>query len=418
MRKISKIAVSAIKQNRGSKKVEAVKKATKKVTKKSDLKKGEVVRGINGNQYIITDPIKKTMKKIKAFSELTVNDIEVGEVNFTTYQRYLKDRYNEDCPIKKGKLYFRDYRMKFDNEKGFVIEDTRDNYSIVDTPFDGIPTPKELGDWFEKPVVEFSAEQMHLAKMNGRKLDRTIEVEEVTIDDLRGKVVYRIEAIRKKMDPTFDPMEFQGMIPNRKWKVNAGKILRKWKSRKIRYPRMLNELEALVKDEKVFSTKKAKEIRTDFVGTTLPECKSVGIVEGDKIMVDGKWIDAVPFIEKYLLHYEPKVMPQLMKFASGDIEFEELLNNPYEKDNDIQYNSRLLVNNAYNVKVLDCLCGTVGLYAPNDLLFTNELQVNDKIKILLNEKWVVKTITDTEFGICYGKGIGVLKFDKWYKIEK
>ena len=259
MKKISKAAVSAVKQTRGSKKVKAV--STKKVTKKSDLKKGEVVRGTNGNQYIITDPIKRTMKKVKAFSEIKVNDIEVGEVSFTTYQRYLKDRYNEDCPIKKGKLYFRDYRMKFDNEKGFVIEDTRDNYSIVDTPFDGIPTPKELGDWFEKPVREFSEEQMNLAKMNGRKLDRAIEAkEEVTLDDLRGKVVYRIEAVRKKMDPNFDPMEFQGMIPNRKWKVNAGKILRNWKSKKIRYPRMLSELEALVKDEKVFSNKKDKEI--------------------------------------------------------------------------------------------------------------------------------------------------------------
>lgn len=414
MKKIKKVAVSAIVSKRGSK---SKKVEPKKVTtKKSTLKKGDIVNGKNGVTYEVIDPEKKKIKRVKSFTEISIDDIEVGGANFTTYQRYLKDRYNESCTIKKGKLYFRDYRIKFDNEKGFVIEDTRDNYSLVDTPFTGIPTPKELGDWFEKPTREFTLEEMKEAEKVGKSFERITKDSEVSIDDLRAKILYKIETIRKKIDPEFDPMEFQSMIPNRKWKVNSGKILRQWKDKKLRYPRMLNELETLVKDDSVFSDNTQKEKRTDFVGTTLPECKVVGMVEGNKISVDGKMIDAVPFIEKYLLHYEPKVMPQLMKFANGEITFEELLGEPIKKNNDVSYNSKLLKNTEENVRVLSCLCVTVGLYAPQDLLFTGELKVGDKIKIFVGEKWVVKTITDTEFGICYGKEIGIMKFDKWYKL--
>lgn len=416
MKKISKVALSAIVEKRKSK----VEKKTSKRNKKQEvapLNKGDIVNGKDGCKYVVTDPVKKTVKKLKSFSDLTVDDIEVGEASFITYQRYLKDRFNEDCPIKKGKLYFRDYRMKFDNEKGFIVEDIRDNYSIVDTPFEGIPTPRELGDWFDKPIKETSPEDMQKAKENGEKLV-TPQVREakVSIDDLREKVINKIEAIRKGVETKFDPLDFQQMIPNRKWRVNAGKIIKKWKERKIRYAKMLTMLEELVKDDTTFSDKPKKAIRTDFVGTSLPECKEVGILKGDKIEVDGKFIPAVPFIEKYILHYEPKVMPQLMKFASGEITFEELLENPIVKDNDVSYNSKLLKNTVENANILSCLCVVVGLYAPQDILFTDELKVGDKIKIFEDGEFKVRTITNTDFGICYGKGIGIMKFDKWYKI--
>lgn len=71
-------------------------------------------------------------------------------MSLTTYQRYLKDRYfGEDVTIKKGKLHFRGYRISCTKENGFMVEDTTKKYKVVDTPFEGIPTLAELGDFLK-----------------------------------------------------------------------------------------------------------------------------------------------------------------------------------------------------------------------------------------------------------------------------
>lgn len=391
----------------------------KRPVNKPLLKKGSVVKGKDGKFYEVTDPEKRKVRRIKSLADIPINDMEIGEVSFTVYQRYLKDRFaGEDCPIKKGKLYFRDYRMKFDNEKGFVIEDTRNNYATVDTPFKEIPTPRQLGDWFEKPVKEITPADMQKAKLNGENLERSYgdyDVEVDSIEDLRNKALYRIQCIREKIDTTFDPMDFKGMFESRKWKVRAGKILKQWKEKKMRYPRMLSMLEELIKDDVVFGLKEEHKM-SEFVGTMLPACKEVGLLKGDKIEVDGKLIPAVPFIQNYLLHYEPKVMPQLMKYAAGEITAEQLIHKPIAKDKTAEFNSKLLKNSAEVAKVLSNVCVSVGLFAPQDLLFTDELKIGDQIMLFIDGKWSKQTITDSDFGVCYGNEYGIMKFDKWYKI--
>lgn len=48
-----------------------------------------------------------------------------------------------------------------------MVEDTTKKYKVVDTPFEGIPTPAELGDFFETPRVEHTSEELAAAVERG-----------------------------------------------------------------------------------------------------------------------------------------------------------------------------------------------------------------------------------------------------------
>ena len=117
--------------------ITSVAKSTGKVVDTDE--DGNEYAAVNGKLYVI-DSVKKTMKRVyKDFKDLNAEDIEVlsdKAMPMTTYQRYLKDRFNgEDAPIKKGKLHFRGYRISCTADGGFMMEDTLKRSAIVNIPF-------------------------------------------------------------------------------------------------------------------------------------------------------------------------------------------------------------------------------------------------------------------------------------------
>ena len=59
---------------------------------------------------------------------------------------------------------------------------------------------------------------------------------------------------------------------------------------------------------------------------------------------------------------------------------------------------------------------SIGLVAPQDMLFTADLEVGDIILIMLEGEWRKRTVMSTDEGVCISKGIGLTKHDKWVKI--
>lgn len=388
----------------------------------------------NGKVYII-DSVKKTMKRVyndlKALADVDMDEVALSEKAFpmTTYQRYLRDHFHgEDMPIKKGKLHFRGYRISCDPLNGFVIEDTTKKYEVVETPFEGIPTPKELGEWFKKPKREFTAEEEREAVERGKELLRkkkeeheaaraVIEdsYEEPDFEALRRKVLHKITEARSKAIDV-DPEVFTTMIPFKRWKRKVKSLYTQWKNRKIRYAKYLNEIEKLTIEETF--TVEEKRHRSKFIGTFLPTFKEVGDLIGNKLEVDGKLIDAVPFLVEYLLHYEKRAMSQLMKFANGEITMMELITNPLEVDWKVEYKRNALQNTAENAQILGLLYESCGFAAPQDKLYKADLVEGDRIKIFIDGELVTRTISSTDRGIRMGKGMSLLKIDKWIKLPK
>ena len=388
----------------------------------------EVINAVstNGNVYEI-DPVSKKCKKVmKDFKDMSLDVIAATTQPLTAYQRYLKDKFHgEDAPIKKGKLHFRDYRIFFDSENGFTVEDTTKKYALVETGLEGIPTPKELGDFFKNPTVEHTPAELTAAAELGKLLADTrskkyVEEEEVTTvevdyEKLRKKVLLKVNQIRTGAQTTFDPTTFPDMIPFKKWKRKANAVVKAWKSKQIRYKKFLDEIEAITVGE-TFEVVEQNH-RTSFVGTHLVEFDEVTELKGNKILVDEKWIDAVPFMQNYLLFYEPKAMQQLMRFANGEVDAVTLLKNPLHKDWKIEYNSRALENTAENAQILDALFASCGLVSPQELIYKG-LEVGQEILIWRFDEWVKDVITSTEKGVEMRKQIGLLKSDKWIVLPK
>ena len=374
------------------------------------------------------DTVKKTMKRVyKDISAMDVDALVTTEMPMTVYQRYLKDKFpGEPCTIKKGKMMFRDYRISCDIEKGFIVEDTKNNYELVETPFEGIPTPKELGEWFTKPHITHTAEELHEAIERGKELARKAKEEREALDDeedeapdfeaLRKKVLFTIAKIRNKSEK-FDPCDFPNMIPFRRWKRKVNSLLTQWKNKKLRYGKFLDEVERVTEEED-FVVKEANH-RNKFPGAILPSYNSVGALNGNKLEVDGKFVDAVPFLADFLLHHEKRAMPQLMKFAKGEITEKELFNDPLAQDWKVEYKKRLIVNSAHNAMVICMVMDLVGVTPPQDILYNTGLKEGDKVMIVTDDGVKPKTITRVDKGGAFlGKSMGyLLKRDRWYKVE-
>lgn len=387
--------------------------------------KGDEYTFKDGKLYKL-DTVKKTMKQVyKDLSDIDIDAIEFPKMSLQTYQRYLKDHFEgEPCTIKKDKLMFRDYRISCDAESGFIIEDTKRNYEIL-TPFEGIPTPKELGEWFKRPKVEHTPEELAAAVKRGEELARErkekqakkeedeLEEEAPDYEKLRKQVLRTIKDIRSKT-VDFDPTKFPDMIPFKRWTKQVKTLISQWKSRKIRYAKFLNELERITTEE-TFEVKE-KNHRSAFKGTLLPEFNKVGLLVGDKIEVDGKWIDAVPFLLEYLLAYEHRAMAQIMKYANGEITDVELIKNPLVQDWKVEYNKKALKNTAHNARVLSMVFESVGIDAPQDILYEADLAVGDKIMIFLDGDFRVKKISAIDKGIMLSGNMSLFKLDKWIKL--
>lgn len=376
--------------------------------------------GTDGNLYEFNDETK-TCKRV--FTGISIDDFDMPqEMDLKEYARYLRERFGEDAPIKKNKLWFRGYRIYCDLDCGFTIEDSYKRYAKVETEFDGIPSPKELGDWFDRPKREMTSEEVTEAAERGKKLKedfrREIESkakpveEEIDLEKKRKELLKHLAKVTKE---SFNGKEIVAMLPYKKWQRKARKLIKDFTEKKIRFPKLVAQLTEITKTESFEVVE--KKTRNTFTGTLLPDFEVVGMLEDDMIEVDGDWIAAVPFLVDYLLHYEPRCMQQLMRFAAGEIGVQELLTKPFYTDGSIEYGENALPNTAENARIVSAMYDSIGLIAPQDMLFTADLEVGDVILIMIDDQWKKRTIMSTDEGVCISKGIGITKYDKWVKIE-
>lgn len=402
----------------------------KKVGRPKKEEDEELGQDKDGNMYII-DTVKKTCKRVyKSLKDINLEDLDIPEMSLKTYYNYLKDTFaGEDIKFKKGKITFRDFRISLSVETGFTVEDIRKKGEIVETPFEGIPTPKELGDWFKKPVIVTTPEEEREAVERGKEFlrrrkeehdalaaERERMMEEPTAEDFenfRKVVLKKIKDIREKVDPQFDPQEFPKMIPFKRWRRQANSLLTKWKKKEIRYAKFLKELERVTTEE-TFVVEE-KNHRSSFKGAMLPLFHKVGYLIGNQLEVDDKRVDAVPFLLDYLLHYEPRAMSQIMKYSRGEITDRELIENPIVVDWKEEYKKRKVINSAHNAQVITCVFESCGLVAPQDVLYEADLKVGDVILLMIDGELKRRTIAKVHQGIEVGKEVGLLKTDKWIK---
>lgn len=367
-----------------------------------------------------THTCRKVLKKmITDIDDMAIEGIE--HLDLKPYQQYLKDHFEgEEVKLKNNKLYFRGYRISCNVEDGFLVEDMTKHCEIVDTEMEGIPTPKELGEFFQRPARTFTPEEMTEAIKRGKELAQKAEKEVVEVEEDYDNEKERknlLKLIKKAQDgkATIDVDELKDSIHFKKWTRKVNALIKKLKNKEMRYPKFLRVLYEIT-EEQSFEVVE-KNHRSDFKGSCLPEFTYVDRLIGDKLEVDGKLVEAVPFLLDYLLHYEPKAMQQIMRYAKGEIDKVELLKNPYYQDWQIQYNKRALENNAENAQLITALFDSVGIVAPQDLLYKADLKEGDKILIMVDGEWKKRQVMDTTDGICLSKQVGITKLDKWIKID-
>lgn len=398
------------------------KKATKKETPtESDpivyMDNGEVKqKGVtkSGKTYML-DTAKHTCKRVAtSFEELDLDALNLDEMPMEVYQQYMRDRFtDEEFPIKKNKLMFKGFRISCSVDEGFKVEDTTKKYRVVELPFDGIPSPKELVDYLLTPKA--SADP---AEKKVRKVEKEEPVQpKYDFDDPKvcRQVISKELARLAKSGEKISIKEFSTIVPFKRWQRTIRKFYKQFSNKEVRYPKLIQMITEYTKEETFEDTPKKPTYK--FTGTILPEFKSVGMLLGDKLEVDGKKVDAVPFFVDYILHYVPKAMQQLMRWAEGVITDVELLREPFFTDPYIEFNKKSVKSGKHNADVLSALCASVGIVAPQDLLYNADLAVGDKILLYNEGRWTTKTITSIDEGIEYGRGVGVLKFDKWLKVE-
>lgn len=393
----------------------------------------EIAVGTDGIMRVINTATHTCRKlcKSKPIEDIKFAELDCSDMDLTPYQRYLKDRFgDEDCPIKNKKLIFRGYRVSCTADAGFLVEDTLNRYEPVQGNWEGIPTPEELGDFIEehttRKAAEPKAEDLKKAVERGKQIaeqrkadaaarrDAILGIEkcELTLKDyekLRKEVLAKIESLRGVKDNNFEELIIA--IPFKRWRRKAKALLKQLTEKKIRRGAFLNELQK-VTEEETFVVEE-KRHRSTFKGILSREYKKVGYLRGDKIEVDDKLVDAVPFLTEVLLHEEPRVMSQYMKYAKGLITDREFIDKPIDVDWKVDYKKNSMANTAHNAQVLSIVFDRVGLIAPQDLLYETDLKVGDVILLLVDGELKRRTVAKVEGGVEIGREVGLLKTDKF-----
>ena len=375
----------------------------------------------DGVKYKINNETKTFSKVATSLKDINIEDISLDAMPLTVYHRYLKDKFmGETCTLKKDKLHFRDFVISCNTDEGFTIKDTHKKYAVV-SDFEGIPTPKELGEWFNRPQREFSVEENMEAVARGKEAQKkepaVIEETEEEVPDfekLRKSLLVKIHMIQDGRKICDDPIaEFKDAIPFKQWKRKCNAILKRWTNREIRFKRLLRELEEMTTEQSFEVTEKVH--RMTFVGTLLPTFRKVGNLIGNMLEVDDKKVYAVPFLIDYMLHEEPKMMPQLMKFSRNEISALDFIKNPIVEDWKEEYKKNSLENSALNARVLSCAFSSAGYIPPQNMLYTDDLKVGDRIYMYdaTNDEWVYKDVLDTSHGIIINNEVGLLKNDDY-----
>lgn len=346
----------------------------------------------NGSAYFVDDKNKTVKKVFNSFKELKViadKLEEACELNCHDYFLIAKSAVGEKEIVRNSPNSFtsKGYRFSFDDGK-IIVKDLL-NFSEV-VPFDGLPTPEDVVEILTKNKnrEKFTPKEMKIATEKGKRLleERSVvPIKDVVkmdkkaeLEKARRKALRLITRIKNKQSPSKALLEeIPGMIKFMPVSVAIGIAISYYHNRKLRWGALVKRIENIIKTATF--EKKPKKVEPfpgfDIMDYTLIQPYMDDESDIPKILVDGAIVEEGEFLIKFLLQKDSDidVHYQLMKWVTGEITSEELLENPVKKDKTIVFDIELFKEmKEENVEVVRSFIAVLSMYNPVHLHYQGE----------------------------------------------
>lgn len=356
----------------------------------------------NGKEYEICEKTK-TAREVKRY-DLSKESLEnLRKVlkdsikhSLKSYVEYLRQRFpDEKITVNKNRFDVRNYRFTV-SEEGIKCNDLS-NYSAV-VHFKEFPTPKVVGDFLEPKKVEkeFTPEELSEAYNRGKEIKPTMpepvskkkptEQELLKAKEKALRLINRI--IKKQADSKRIFEELPKIVPFRRLNININLQIKKYKERKIRFPKLIENLQQVIQAEdfKERPTRYplfegGREIRLINCEAAYNEllCYNNGeLINKGKLLVD---IMLAKDSGATLVYY------QLVKWLKKEITEAEFIDKPIKKDRFVDNEIELPQN--YSLEQIDVLeevyMKVMNLPLPYNIVYETELKKGDKIRIWNSE---------------------------------
>ncbi len=361
---------------------------------------------VKGNTtYVITDAKKKTVKKLYSFEGLEelINEDQVVKNEFlNTIHRFLREKDPDTTTRRNDKVgnwvMCKGYKITVDEELGFSIYDMQDYGRLCEEFDNACPTPKEVWEFINRRVSEVvKAKEVYVVtkadlapkeeKHYTEKKEEELSLEEYEmlradlLKDLDGATVPQMIDIVWKY------------IPNRKFNHRVNKLSNAYLNKEMRGAKYKAELLELVTTHKFEEIKKPAK---KFVGLGWYSIVTLETIKDDVSFVtktEGRFhFSKSEFLARYVLHLQPKAMPQIWRFINGFITREQLIEEPIiTQDFDAKYIDfdtsclRKLNPDLYYA----CVKILMAWEEPNPLniLYKNDLEVSLKVGDYIEVMW-------------------------------
>jgi hypothetical protein len=358
---------------------------------------------VGNTTYVITDPENKKVKKLYSFDnleELITMDQTFQDSFMNTLHGYLREKDEVTTTRRKDKvgdwIMCRGYKIQVDDELGFTISDMQ-NYARVCEEFDNpCPTPREVWDFINSsthrkkskevfvkvtPKVVVEKEEKHYTE---KAEDELVSSE---YELLRADLLNELEGLSV---PKMVEMVYK-YIPNRKFNHRVNKLCNAYLAKEMRGLKFRNELTELINTHKF---EEVKKVAKKFVGLGWYNINTLEVVKDSISFVtktEGRFhFSKSEFLARYLLHLEPKIMPQMWRFINGFLTREQFLEAPLlTGDTEAKYIDFDISCLRKPNEELDAICNKIlkiweepnplGICYKNDL--TTELKVGDYVEV-------------------------------------
>lgn len=306
----------------------------------------DTLTATTGEKYVVVDAKKKIVRKLNDFKSLgdVINeDVLLQNSLLDGIHTFLKNKGLE-ASRKRGKnenhVNSPGYRITFDVDLGFVILDS-ENYMAVLEDFDNpCPTPREVYEY----IINRKKRSTSTKKAKFIKAPK-VEDKEKSVDDKKEEelTLEEYEVIRantlkeaSEMAPKKLSEYLFRLIPNRKFNHRLNKFIKEYKSKTMRPSKFKSSVIYLLQTHDFSPPRLAAK---KFVGLDWYEISEL-TDEGENVFFvtrnEGKIrMSKSEFMTRYLLHLEPKAMPQLWRMMKNEITAEDFLDSPIIK-NDIE----------------------------------------------------------------------------------
>ena len=315
-------------------------------------KTAELETFVKGNTtYVITDAKKKTVKKLYSFDDLEdlINeDVVVKKEFLNTIHRFLREKAPDTTTRRNDKVgnwvMCKGYKITIDDELGFAIFDMQDYNRHCEEFENACPTPREVWEFINRRVSEVvKAKEVYVVtkpdfapkeeKHYTEKKEEELNNEEFEL--LRADLLQALEGISvPKMIETV-----WKFIPNRKFNHRINKLCNAYLNKEMRGIKFKVELLELITTHKFEEIKKPAK---KFVGLGWYSIVTLETIKDEVSFVtktEGRFhFSKSEFLARYLLHLQPKAMPQVWRFINGFITREQLIEEPVlTQDVDAKY---------------------------------------------------------------------------------